>query len=126
MPYAALTYDILPGHEDAIAEIFGSFRRVGSADVPEPGAGPVSRILATALFIRDATMVRMVEYEGDLETIARHMAVQPGIQEMERRIKPYLASPRPTGTVEGFVETFMRSRLRSISQLSVRDVPAAG
>lgn len=124
MPYAALTYDILPGHEDEIAAIFGAFKRVGSADVPS-GDGPVSRIVATALFIRDATMVRVVEYEGDLETIARHMAAQPGIQEMERRIKPFLASPRPTETVDGFVATFMSSRLRSISQLSVRDLPRA-
>jgi hypothetical protein len=65
--------------------------------------------------------VRFIEYEGDLDAVARHMAAQPGVQEIERKLAPFLSRPRDTGTVDGFVGTFRRSLLRCISQLSVRD-----
>jgi hypothetical protein len=133
MPFVAITYDIKPGCEEQLAEIFGTFRRVGSSAVP-PGAArpasgpdgpaaPATKILATALFIRDDTMVRFIEYEGDLDAVIRHMAAQPGVQEIERQLKPYLSKPRDTGTVEGFVATFKRSMLRCISQLAVPRTP---
>lgn len=123
MPFVAITYDIKPGCEEELAEIFGSFRRVGSPAVPGGDNAPATRILATALFIRDDTMVRFIEYEGDLDTVARHMANQPGVQEIERKLKPYLTKPRDTDTVEGFVATFKRSMLRCISQLAVPRTP---
>ena len=80
---------------------------------------PGTRILGTALFIRDDVMVRFIEYEGDLDAVARHMARHPGVQEIERKLAPYLSKPRDTGTEDGFVGTFQRSLLRCISQLSV-------
>jgi hypothetical protein len=126
MPFAAITYDIKPGFEDEIAEIFANFRRVGSPKVDAEQDEPASKILATAVFIRDATMVRVIEYEGDLDTIARHMASQPGVREVEEKLAPYISRPRETDTVEGFLGVFNRSLLRCISQLSVRDLPVAG
>ncbi|MGX1852382.1 SchA/CurD [Streptomyces sp. NBC_01456] len=119
MPFAALTYDIRPGCEDEVAEVFAGFRRVGSPSVPGAGASPAARLLATAVFVRGATLVRVIEYEGDLEAVARHMAGQPGVQEVERRLKPYLNTPRDTDTVEGFVRTFRQSLLRCVSQIGV-------
>lgn len=119
MPFAAITYDIEPGHEDAVAEIFSGFRRVRSPSVPGAGGEEAGRILATAVFIRDAVLVRMIEYEGDLEAIATHMANQPGVREVERKLKPYLSRPRDTDTVEGFVRTFTGSLLRTVFQAAV-------
>ncbi|SRR6266498_1357109 len=116
MPFAAITYDIKGGHEDEVAEVFANFRRPASAVVPDGGAD--TRIVATAVFIRDSLLVRFIEYEGDLEAVARFMAAQPGVKEVERKLAPYLSKPRNTGTVEGFVETFKSSLLRSVSQLS--------
>jgi hypothetical protein len=123
MPFAAITYDIRPGHEEEIAGVLAGFRRVGSPAVTDGQGRTAGRILSTAVFIRDATMVRFIEYEGDLTAVARHMAAQPGVQEVERRLKPYLAAPRDTGTVEGFVRTFESSLLRCLTQMSVRDHP---
>lgn len=122
MPFAAITYDIKAGCEQEIEEIFANFRRVGSGAVPSRDrAADPSRIITTALFIRDDTMVRFIEYEGDLETVAWHMANQPGVMEVERKLKPYLSKPRHTDTPEGFVRTFTGSLLRCISALSVRN-----
>lgn len=123
MPFVAITYDIKPGCEDELAEIFSGFRRVGGSGVPATDSE--TRILATALFIRDATMVRFIEYEGDLDAVIRHMAQQPGVQEIERKLKPYITKPRDTATVEGFVATFKRSMLRPLSTLAVPRTPPA-
>lgn len=121
MPIAAITYDIKDGYEHEIAEVFSGFRRVGDPAVRDEQGREVGRILSTALFIKGDTMVRFLEYEGDLEEIARFMGRQPGVREVERKLAPYLSKPRDTGTVEGFVETFKRSTMHCISQLSVRD-----
>lgn len=125
MPFAAVTYDIKPGFEDELAEIFGNFRRVKSDQVRTATGEQAGRILSTAVFIRDATLVRVIEYEGDLDAVARHMAGQPGVREVERKLKPYLSRPRDTDTAEGFVATFRRSLLRTVAQISVRDRPPA-
>ncbi|MBA9005543.1 SchA/CurD-like domain-containing protein [Thermomonospora cellulosilytica] len=117
MPFAAITYDIKPGCEDEIAEIFTDFKRVSDPAVRDESGREVARVLGTALFIQDDTMVRFIEYQGELEAVARFMATQPGVQEVERRLKPYLAGPRDTDTVEGFVATFQKSTMRCISQL---------
>lgn len=119
MPFVAITYDIKGGDEDKVAEVFSNFQRPKSAVVPDANGKNTGRILATAVFIRDSLLVRFIEYEGDLDAVARHMAAQPGVQEVERKLKPYLRSPRDTGTVEGFVQTFKSSMLRSVTQLSV-------
>ncbi|MEU3466195.1 SchA/CurD-like domain-containing protein [Streptomyces sp. NPDC006733] len=121
MPFAAITYDIKAGYDKEIGEIFGGFRRVGSPVVKGGDGEETTRILATAVFIRDATMVRVIEYEGDLQDVARFMASQPGVQEVERKLAPYLTRPRDTGTPEGFVATFNRSLLTCLTQISARD-----
>jgi hypothetical protein len=123
MPYAAITYDIKPGFEEEVAEIFRGFKRVRSADVPGQAGRQSGRILATAVFIRDDVLVRMIEYEGDLESIIRHMAKQPGVREVERKLAPYLSRPRDTDTVAGFLMTFRRSLLNTVTEFSVRDTP---
>jgi hypothetical protein len=119
MPFAALTYDVKSGYEDELAEVFSGFRRPPSPNIPGDGAAPAARILATAVFIRDNTLVRFIEYDGDIDTVARFMAGQPGVQEVERKLKPYLRTPRDTDTPEGFVATFKKSMLRCVTQLSV-------
>ncbi|WP_433858751.1 SchA/CurD-like domain-containing protein [Streptomyces kronopolitis] len=117
MPFAALTYAIRPGREDEVAEVFAGFRRIGSPSAP--GTAPPARLLSTAVFLRDATLVRVIEYEGDLDAVARHMAAQPGVQEVERRLKPYLNSPRDTDSIDGFVRAFRQSLLRCVTQIGV-------
>lgn len=123
MPFVAITYDIKGGHEDQVAEVFGNFQRPRSAVVPGADGEQAGRMLATALFISDNLLVRFIEYEGDLDAVLRHIATQPGVQEVERKLKPYLRSPRDTSTVDGFVGTFKNNMLRCISQLAVPRSP---
>ena len=121
MPFAAITYDIKPGYEKELTEIFGNFKRVRGSSVLDDQGRTAGTILATAVFLRDDTLVRVIEYTGDLEAVARFMANQPGVREVERKLKPYLSRPRDTDTPEGFVATFKRSLLKTVAEISVRD-----
>lgn len=126
MPIAAITYNIKAGCEDEIAAIFTSYQRPASPAVRDGGGAEVARILGTAVFIKNDTMVRFIEYEGDLTAVAHFMAAQPGVREFERKIVPYLSKPRDTETVEGFVRTFTESTMRCISLLGSANLAAAG
>ena len=117
MAFAAIRYNIKDGCEDEIAGIFGGFRRVADPVVRDADGTPVGKVLATAVFIDGATMVRIIQYEGPLDDVVRFVAGQPGVQQVERDIVPYLASPRNTATPEEFVETFRSSMMRCLSQL---------
>lgn len=123
MPYAAITYDVVPGHEDEIAEIFAGFQRVDTPDMRDESGEPAGRLLGTAVFIKDAVMVRMIHYEGDFAAIGRHMARQKGVHLLEEELAPYLARKRDTSTEEGFGDYFRAAAMRCISQLSVDTHP---
>jgi hypothetical protein len=121
MPFAAITYDIKPGYEKELTEIFGNFKRVRGSSVLDRQGRAAGTILATAVFLRDDTLVRVIEYTGDLDAVAWYMAEQPGVHEVERKLKPYLSHPRDTDTPEGFVATFKRSLLTTVAEISVHD-----
>lgn len=125
MPYAAITYSVQPGHEDEIAEIFSRFRRVDSPHLRDEAGQNVGRLLGTAVFIKDALMVRVIHYEGEFAAIARHMATQPGVHRLEQELAPYLAEQRDSASPEGFATYFRNATMRCISQLSIDTFPAS-
>ncbi|WP_433336431.1 SchA/CurD-like domain-containing protein [Spirillospora sp. CA-294931] len=124
MPYAAITYRVKPGHEDEIAKIFAEFQRVDTPDLKDEDGQTVGRLLGTGVFVKDDVMVRVIHYEGDFIAIARKMAVQPGVHEIEDRLAPFLAEERDTSTPEAFGAFFRDALMRSVSQLSVETHPA--
>ncbi|OJF09559.1 SchA/CurD-like domain-containing protein [Couchioplanes caeruleus] len=124
MPYAAITYNVKPGHEEEIAEIFANFQRVSSPAVRDQDGAAVGKLLGTAVFIKDTVMVRVIHYEGDFAHIARTMAAQKGVHDIEDKLAPFLAEQRETVTAEGFGAYFRNATMRCISQLSVDTLPA--
>jgi hypothetical protein len=68
----------------------------------------------------------VIHYDGELADVARHMARQPGVQEFERRLAPYLAESRDTTTAAGFASYFRNATMRCESQLSVDTHPVSG
>nr|BAJ52707.1 hypothetical protein [Streptomyces sp. TA-0256] len=123
MATAAITYKIKPGFEEEIAAIFADFKRAGSPVMRDENGKEVGRIKATALFIKDDRMVRFIQFDGTLEDVGRHMAGQEGVKEAERKLAPYLAEPRDTTTVEGFLTYFRNSSMRCLSELSIDSLP---
>ncbi|WP_410601157.1 SchA/CurD-like domain-containing protein [Amycolatopsis sp. lyj-90] len=126
MPYAAITYEVKPGHEDEIAEIFAGFQRVDTPDLRDESGEHAGRLVGTAVFIKGGFMVRVIHYEGDFAAIGRHMATQRGVHELEAKLAPYLVRQRDTSNPEAFGKYFRAAGMRCISQLSADDLPTKG
>ncbi|MFA1538356.1 SchA/CurD-like domain-containing protein [Actinomadura monticuli] len=124
MPYAAITYRVKPGCDDELAEIFAGFKRVDTPDMRDENGETVGRLLGTAVFVKDEFMVRVIHYEGDFIAIARHMAAQQGVHNLEEKLGPYLTHRKPAETPEEFKENFRNAMMRCVSQLSVETHPA--
>lgn len=129
MPLDAVTYRVVPGHEEEITEIFAphNFTRVDSPVIKNSSGGTVGMLLGTGLFVQGDTLVRVIQHDGvSAARIASHMSVQHGVHEAERAIMPYLVEPRDTESPEGFREHFHRSLMTVLEQHSTDDRPAAG
>lgn len=124
MPYAAITYRVLPGHEDEIAEIFADFDRVDTPVFRDEAGEVAGRLLGTAVFVKDDVLVRIIHYEGDFTQIGKHMARQTGVHDIERRLAPLLARSRDTTTPQRFEEYFREAVMRCVCQLSLETHPA--
>ncbi|MCW6009970.1 histidine kinase [Micromonospora sp. CPCC 205371] len=128
MTFAAITYPVALGHEEEIADIFSrrNFKRASSPILRDATGARVGMLMGTGLFIRHDRMARVIQFRGDVDDVARHMAMQEGVQEAERRLAPLLREPRDTTTVEGFLAYFSRSLMRCVTQSIVDDQPIAG
>ncbi|GLW63933.1 SchA/CurD [Actinomadura rubrobrunea] len=124
MPYAAITYRVKPGCEDELEKIFADFKRVDTPEMRDENGEPVGRLLGTAVFVKDEFMVRVIHYEGDFAAIARHMARQQGVHNVEQKLAPYLTHRRPASSPEEFKQNFQNALMRCVSQLSVETHPA--
>jgi hypothetical protein len=118
MSYAAITFKVKPGTEGRVDEIFAGFRRSDSAIVHDENGKELARILGTALFIKDNTLVRVIHYEGDLAAVSRFMGRQEGVREAEQKLAEILEVPRDSFTDQGFRDFFRNSSMRSIAQFS--------
>ncbi|ONI77892.1 SchA/CurD [Actinosynnema sp. ALI-1.44] len=123
MPYAAVTYRVLPGHEDEIAEIFAGFQRMDTPVFRDDNGDAAGRLLGTAVFIKDDVVVRVIHYEGDFAAVGRHVGAQRGVHLIEEKLAPYLAQQRDTSTPQGFEAYFRDAAMRCVSQMSVDTHP---
>lgn len=106
---AALIFKVKPGTEDTVAEIFSRYGR------PESDIDENNRLISTSIFMHGTTVVRVVEYEGDLVTIMRHLSNQEVIQAVERELDPYLEEHRDMSSLEGARAFFMKAMMRRVT-----------
>lgn len=118
MPYAAIKYDVKPGHEREITELFSHFKRADTPVFLDGDGTEVGRLLGTAVFINGGTLLRVIHYEGEIADVGRHMSQQRGVHILEEKLQPYLAERRDTSSPEKFQAFFASSLLPCISQLS--------
>jgi SchA/CurD like domain len=125
MKFAAISYSIKPGFDEEVAEIFSpaNFKRASSPMIRNSSGKVVGHIIGTGLFLRGDSMARIVQYDGELDDVARHMAAQDGVHEAERVIQQYLQTPRDTETEAGFMAYFRRSTMTCLAQRIHNDQP---
>ncbi|OLB65369.1 MAG: hypothetical protein AUI10_07190 [Actinobacteria bacterium 13_2_20CM_2_72_6] len=121
---AALRYRIKPGSADAIAKIFADVQGEARPALRDQQGQEIGVILAVALFIKDDAMIRVVQYDGELEDVANYMANRGGRPDLEQRLAPYMAEERHVETKEAFLHQFHANTMRRISMLSVATLAA--
>jgi hypothetical protein len=110
----ALMWDVKPGSEEAVQELFKNYGRPDPIVRDEEG-NEKGRLLSTIVFMKGQTIVRAVEIEGALPDVAAHLGRQPEIQDLEEKLDPHLAEPRdmsdPEGARKFFIESIMQTLL---------------
>ncbi|SFC70626.1 SchA/CurD-like domain-containing protein [Streptomyces aidingensis] len=105
----AITFRVKPGTEEAVRELLTDYAP------PQWRAPDGTRLLSTSVFMKDDIVVRVVEIDGDLRSAMAHLARQPSVQELERKLDPYLAEPRDMSSPEGARAFFQRSMMRHVT-----------
>lgn len=122
---AALRYRIKPGSEDAIAELFTAVRGEARPTLRNAEAQETGLLASIALFVHGGDMFRVVQFDGELDDVARYMATRGQRPELEKKLAPFMAEERHVDTEEGFLAEFKKSTMRCISQLSIASLPTA-
>jgi hypothetical protein len=109
----ALIWNVKPGTEEQVVELFSNYQTPDHIIKDEDG-NEKGRLLSTQVFMRDSTVVRVMEFEGALPDVAAHLARQPAIRELEAKLDPLLASPRDMSTPDGARKFFMETSMRCL------------
>ncbi|GAA3803757.1 hypothetical protein GCM10022403_042160 [Streptomyces coacervatus] len=100
----ALAFRVRPGTEQDVAELLSTY------DPPKLEIDEETRLLGTAVFMKGNLVVRVMEIEGDLAKVAPHLAADPSVQAVERKLNEYLEEPVDPSDPEAR-RTFLAKRL---------------
>jgi SchA/CurD like domain len=104
----ALTFPVRPGTEPEVQQILSAYPR------PQTEIGDGARLLGTAVFLWGARVVRMMDIEGPLPLVMRHLATQSAIRATEEALNPLLAEPRDLSDPGAAAAFFQRAMMRRI------------
>jgi len=119
----ALTFAVRPGTEPEAQQILSGYPR------PRTEIGDGARLLGTTVFLWGARVIRMMDVEGPLPLVMRHLAAQPAIRATEEALNPLLAEPRDLSDPGAAAAFFQRAMMRQIAhQITDPDLlaPSAG
>ena len=109
--FYALMWNVKPGTEQQVEEIFSNYETPDHT-VRDADGNVTGKLIATQVFLKGNTVVRVMEVEGSLPAISAHLGQQPGIQKLEAQLDPLLETPRdmsnPQGAAKFFMETAMK------------------
>ncbi len=83
----ALTFRVRPGTEEAVRDLLATY------DPPRLEIDEQTRLLGTAVFMKGNLVVRIMEIEGEFGRVAQHLAADPAVQAVERKLNDYLEEP---------------------------------
>lgn len=100
----AITFEIKPGSEEAVRRLLAGY------EPPEWVTADGTRLLSTSIFMKGTTVVRVLEIDGNLQSVMAHLAGQPSIQQLERELNEHLVVPRDMSSPEG-AKAFFRTAI---------------
>jgi hypothetical protein len=109
----ALTWNVRRGTED---EVIRLFERSGRPDhtVRDAGGEVVGLLKRTSVFMRQNTVVRVIEFDGEFIDVAKHMGQQQEVRDLERALEEYLEEERDMSTPEKTAAFFASASMRCI------------
>jgi hypothetical protein len=109
----ALTWNVKPGTE---AEVIRLFERSGRPDhtVRNADGEVVGLLRRTSVFMRQNTVVRVIEFDGDFIDVAKHMGQQQEVRDLERALDQYLEVERDMSTPEKTAAFFASASMRCV------------
>lgn len=104
----ALTFTVRSGAEEDARRILASYPR------PATEIEGSARLLATSVFFWENRVVRVIDVEGPLPVVMRHLANEPAIRETEERLNPLLSEPRDLSDPAAAAAFFQRAMMRPV------------
>ena len=105
----ALYFTCKPGHEEDVAKILSSYDR------PVPYIDEDARLISTSIFMHGNVIVRVLDVEGDLIKVVRHLSQQPAIQAVEEQLTPHLEESRDMSSPESAAAFFMKAMMTRVT-----------
>ena len=118
--WMALYFGLKPGHENEVEEIFKNSGRP-EHDVLDEAGNVVGRLMRTLVFVGQGRAVRVIEIEGDIMAVSKHMAKQQEVVELEELLEEHLSEPRDMRSPEGAMQFFMNAGMRCVVNRSDKD-----
>jgi SchA/CurD like domain len=115
----ALAFHVRPGTEEQAARLLAGYR------APRLEIDERTRLVGTTVFMRGTLVVRVIEVEGDLGAVARHLARDPNIQHVERELNQLLAEPYDPADPAGPAGFFRRRLMAPITDRRAETVAAS-
>ena len=109
----ALTWNVRRGTED---EVIRLFERSGRPDhvVRDSGGEVVGLLRKTSVFMRQNTVVRVIEFDGEFIDVARHMGRQQEVRDLETALEEFLEEERDMSTPEKTAAFFASASMRCV------------
>lgn len=107
----AIMFRVRPGTEDKVRELLANYAP------PNHVAEDGTRLLSTSVFMKDGVVVRVIEIDGDVAGLARHISSEQAIQTVERELDKYLVEEdrRDPTTPEGARAFFARAMMENVT-----------
>ncbi|MFE7130738.1 SchA/CurD-like domain-containing protein [Streptomyces sp. NPDC057638] len=108
----AISFHVKPGTEEVVRDLLATYTP------PEWVTPDGARLLSTSIFMKDGLVVRFMEIDGALPRVMAHLARQPGIQELERKLNDYLVEPRDMTSPAGARAFFQKAMMEHVTTRS--------
>lgn len=106
MQRIAITFRVRPGTEEIVKDLLSNY------PPPEHFADDGTRLVSTSVFMKEGRVVRMMEIDGELPGLIKHISQQPSIQQVERELDKYvIEEDRRDWDAPGGAQAFFRRAL---------------
>ncbi|WP_175408229.1 SchA/CurD-like domain-containing protein [Streptomyces sp. TRM64462] len=105
----AICFKVKPGSEETVRDLLANY------SPPEWTTPDGARLLGTSVFMQDGLVVRFVEIDGSLPRVMAHLARQPAVQELERKLDEFLVEPRDMSSPDGARAFFQKALMDHVT-----------